>query len=754
MLAAFAVAPASPARAADCNTNGTNDAAEFDCNGNGTPDACDLAAGGFDANTNNTIDLCEVTLTGVIIVDSRAPLGGNGRSWARPYRDLATGIAVAAAGENIWIAKGSYKPTTGTNRTTSFTIKQGVGLYGGFKGGELQLAQRDWRANESILTGDLLGNDGPNFANNTENSLHVLRGQNTGNWTLDGLTIRGGNANGAFDADGGAIIVNAGGLTGTSIRNCTIIGNSGNATGAAALSNVNSMVIEHTRFLGNRANAPGGTGSGGGGALRITGFGPSQRLVNCEFSGNTAINVGGGALIAITTLDIINCTFSRNSTNASAGAIYNNGATLNIRNSILWGNTSPDSNGERAQIFGFVGVYNISNTCIQNLSVYAGNGNTAAHPHFVNDLGDDGIPGTADDDYRLSGGTPLVDGGDNAQIPAGLLVDLGGQVRVAEGGGGGPARIDMGAYEFAAAGAGDCNTNGYTDSSDIADGRSFDAVPIGGDGHPDECQTDCNTNGTADGDDLLAGAPDCDANAIPDVCFLADCNTNGTPDACDIGVTSNDCIANGVPDECEGDCNANCVTDADESAPAIVSDVSTNIEPFFVVGVSHTIVAPPLAVGPVTLEFTALRDFANLQYVRVDLNGTVAGIIDWQPAGGGVCRTQNGTLTLSGGAFNALVAGGNAVLTMTPIANGFASCTPSYIRVTTNIHTSSPTADCNGNGLLDSCELGAISIPEFVGQLLSSAPPSGIGCLMDITDDGRVDGADIEPYLQQLLAQP
>ena len=58
-------------------------------------------------------------------------------------------------------------------------------------------------------------------------------------------------------------------------------------------------------------------------------------------------------------------------------------------------------------------------------------------------------------------------------------------------------------------------------------------------------------------DDIGMGAPDLDADGIPDTCE-PDCNSNGVPDDHDIALaTSLDAHGHGVPDECEPDCNAN-----------------------------------------------------------------------------------------------------------------------------------------------------------------------------------------------------
>src|SRR6185503_3391631 len=59
----------------------------------------------------------------------------DGTSWANAYQGptgLATAIAVAGAGDQIWTAAGIYKATATTTRTIHFTLKNNVEIYGGF----------------------------------------------------------------------------------------------------------------------------------------------------------------------------------------------------------------------------------------------------------------------------------------------------------------------------------------------------------------------------------------------------------------------------------------------------------------------------------------------------------------------------------------------------------------------------------------------------------------------------------------------
>lgn len=132
----------------------------------------------------------------IVYVDADANPGGDGTSWAQAFDDLQDGLNEAdnnPAITQIWVAAGTYLPHP-SDKTVSFELVNGVKLLGGFDGTEMSADERNPSANETILSGDLLGNDdppvGPYRADNTH---HVVRYAGADLETeIDGFTIRGG----------------------------------------------------------------------------------------------------------------------------------------------------------------------------------------------------------------------------------------------------------------------------------------------------------------------------------------------------------------------------------------------------------------------------------------------------------------------------------------------------------------------------------------------------------------------------------
>lgn len=137
-----------------------------------------------------------VTTHSQIFVNHDATGTNDGSSWNDAFINLQTAIDSADAGDQIWIAAGTYKPTNSALSTDNwFAINQAIEIYGGFIGTETMLSERDWENNITILSGDINGDDVEDDFENfrSDNAAHVLI-INEDDVTLDGLTIKGGNA--------------------------------------------------------------------------------------------------------------------------------------------------------------------------------------------------------------------------------------------------------------------------------------------------------------------------------------------------------------------------------------------------------------------------------------------------------------------------------------------------------------------------------------------------------------------------------
>lgn len=145
-----------------------------------------------------------------IYVDVAATGNNNGTSWENAYNSLTDALDSASPHATIWVAKGTYTPTTKDSdpRKATFTIRKNLNIYGGFSGNETKLEQRNLKENITILSGDLQGNDANEFtyesADRQDNAYNVItfRGNPSANKNgetigiIDGFTITGGNANG------------------------------------------------------------------------------------------------------------------------------------------------------------------------------------------------------------------------------------------------------------------------------------------------------------------------------------------------------------------------------------------------------------------------------------------------------------------------------------------------------------------------------------------------------------------------------
>ncbi len=323
-----------------------------------------------------------------------AAAAGCGTGWGNPCSLQYALNNVAVQGDEIWVAAGTYTP--GILRSATFMLKYGVSVYGGFAGGEATREARNPASNATALSGNL-GAFG--------NSYHVVNGSGTMNNTvLDGFTISGGNANGTSgNADGGGIYLDAGSPT---LSNLSVEYNSAsNNGGGIRITNNSDPVLANITLYHNMAGA-----SGGG--VAIWGSGSNPTLTNITFSGNQAAYGGGLSLSDSSDPTISHLTFSANTATTAGGAVDANNNTINIDDSIFWGDSSPHD----AEISERGSSYHNLWGCVIQGTGYWGNGNTNADA-LLAAIGTYGgftrvyalLPGSAAIDYASNYDCPLTD---------------------------------------------------------------------------------------------------------------------------------------------------------------------------------------------------------------------------------------------------------------------------------------------------------------------------------------------------------
>ena len=248
----------------------------------------------------------------VIYVKADATGSNNGSSWTNAFTNLQDALTAADAGTEIWVASGTYTPSTNpTDRNATFQLKNGVAIYGGFAGTETDRDQRDWSANLSVLSGDINGS-----GNLTGNSFTVVTGSGTNDSAmLDGFTITAGNAN--DDAPGAP--------------------NDGPTRGGGGMVNdLGSPTLVNLHFSGNSA------AENGGGLYNTRSSSPT--LINVSFSGNTSRLGGGIANFAGSNPTLTNVNFSGN-TGRFGGGMTNESGSNPILTDVSFENNSAEENG-------------------------------------------------------------------------------------------------------------------------------------------------------------------------------------------------------------------------------------------------------------------------------------------------------------------------------------------------------------------------------------------------------------------------
>lgn len=376
----------------------------------------------------------------VYVSESGGTVTRDGASWATAYQmnelQQAINEAQSATIKQVWVAKGTYKPTeslssTGflTNGTTpvsdrdkTFILLAGVEIYGGFAGNETSINNRvltpdGFMQNETILSGDLNNN---NMADDGD-FYHVVSSRNDNiGAVLDGFTIQFGFANGTNSIteggmevrqNTGAAIVTMGGNSGATYRNLIIKNNVATDQGGAiyirATGTDRNYQFNNVQWISNKAKSGGAiyyytsggtpvlnikasyfyknestatTGTDGGGAIYYdgrSGLGINI-LNNTRFVENITSRYGGALLISKGIANVNTTTFEKNNAKEQGGAIFTTGSTdaaLNLINSSLNENSAKTA----GHFYLNSGIATIENTILQR-----GTATTEAGAIYVN----------------------------------------------------------------------------------------------------------------------------------------------------------------------------------------------------------------------------------------------------------------------------------------------------------------------------------------------------------------------------------
>ena len=408
-----------------------------------------------------------------LYVDETATGNNSGDSWANAFTNLQNAITQSTDGDEIWIAGGTYKPHSSLRAEYFNIAKPDLSIYGGFVGTETQLSERIFGANETILSGDLAGDDNLLIENHNQNngntnrlnnSVNIIKiGASGNNLLLDGVTVSNAHNN---LGNRGAALVKEKSVQKLTIRNCVFkqnfvdIGAAGlEAEFTLATGLLGELIIENCEFSNNHAAYAAG----------IYVFAREDDNLNVSIE-NTLFNnnvtqdgslglsapaswfnaIGPNANI---TLNLTNNTYVNHLDNSTRGGfgtaeravvILTETATSTINttiaNSIFWNNTissSQTTNNKSvtnglSNIQSQIDVYNsIDESNFNYAGINSRNATSNANPIFT---------GIANNDFTLHQASPAIDTGNNSFVTT--TSDFLGNQRIFN------TTVDMGVYEY------------------------------------------------------------------------------------------------------------------------------------------------------------------------------------------------------------------------------------------------------------------------------------------------------------------
>lgn len=278
-----------------------------------------------------------------IYVDAGSSGSNNGTSWINAFNSLDLALAAAQPGDQLWVAQGTYKPSV-PFPNNSFTIVQGVKLYGGFLNGETVFTERNPELYPTILSGDIAGDDiEDNYTDHkTDNVLHVIQvnaGTSANAAVLDGFTIRSGQTS-LVATDPAA-----------------------NRRGAGMVIS-GKIQIENCKFTQNKAE-------NGSCIVATDASANGLKVINCVFEKNeTDTRCSGIYAIALNGLEIRNTIFQDNK--SVRGTIYPFNSTNVVIDNCIFQNNEHKLAGSGANLFVFDSDFTVTNSQFKNNT--SGNG--------------------------------------------------------------------------------------------------------------------------------------------------------------------------------------------------------------------------------------------------------------------------------------------------------------------------------------------------------------------------------------------
>ncbi|MEO6820242.1 MAG: T9SS type A sorting domain-containing protein, partial [Ginsengibacter sp.] len=309
---------------------------------------------------------------GIAYVKESTGVGNyDGSSWNNATNDLQAAIDAPGV-RQVWVAIGTYRPTNFVpNETPSFTLKNGVGVYGGFSTtGNPSFEDRNWQDGNTTLMS--FGNA---IIKNNFSSTNPL--------------------------------LNSAVLDGFKIINCYNPG----GKGGGIYNNYASPTLTHLILYSNEA-------AFGGGIYNDN----SNPIITNVLLYINAVEVSGGGMYNDHSSPILtNVTISANNASLGGGMFNTNSSNPEIRNTIIYGNSQGILNNDIASlpVILYSLVQGLSDTSNGNLP-----GSTDPDFIFMDKFSD--APGGSyyGGDYRLVPGSSASNKGNKAYFDAGAVPDL------------------------------------------------------------------------------------------------------------------------------------------------------------------------------------------------------------------------------------------------------------------------------------------------------------------------------------------